>query len=124
MDKNNKFEMVNPVKPKVHTGFGDDPDSKRKEALKTEEHRTKVLMHWIFRLLLIGMALFLIILFFVILPITEMSLNYGSVWYSFQRWSVAFLSTAGTAGIALLTLTVSVVLKELFERLKERVFPK
>jgi len=124
MDENNKFKNITAIKPETYKDFGDDPDAKRKEQLKSEEHRTKVLVHWIFRILIVSAVIFLLVLFFVILPISEMYFKYYSFWYPFHRWSVAFLSTAGTAVIALLTLAVSDLLKRVFDHLKNRAYIK
>ena len=102
----------------------EDPDAVRTEDMKRLEHITKKVVHIIFRVLIVGLVLFLLALFFLILPITAMTLEPYSRWLPFQRWAVAFLSTAGTAGIALLTVIITDLLKRAFDFFKKSVYPK
>ena len=123
MAKHNKFKNIATEKPKVSRDFGDDPDAKRKEDIKSAEHRTKLLVHWIFRILIVGGVIFVLALFFFILPLSAMDLAYDNPLLPLQRWAVAFLSTAWTAGIALLTLVITDLMKKLFDILKKHVHP-
>ena len=124
MSERNKFENVSDARPKIRENYGEDPyKAERIEDLRRAGHKTKMLAHWIFRLLLIFAVIILLAVFFVILPISEMTLSAYSRLLSFQRWSIAFLSTAGTAGVALLTVIIADLMKKAFDFAKKHLYP-
>ena len=126
----NKFEnaLDNPNinKPEQPPNFGDDPDAQRKEARKKAWHLNILLLHWVARVLVIGFVLFFLLLFFVILPVSQMTFDsYTSGFMlAFHEWSVAFVYTSTTAFIALATLIVSDLLKKFFDYLKPHINKK
>lgn len=128
MDDRDKYEDIFgiPKKPENDRHFGEDPNATRKEELNTIKHRNVM---WFYKwqpFVLVGGALFLILLFFVIMPLAEMfpestmPLEYKSFWEIFREWSRAFQVTGRTAFIALTTLVVSDLLKRLIEHIRYR----
>ena len=109
-----------PIGKKEH---GTDPENKRIEELKSAEHTTKMMVHWIFRILIILFVLFVISLFFFLLPMSQIELDETSRWIPMQRWTRAFLNSSGTAGIAILTVIATDLTKRGFDLLKRLVYP-
>ena len=140
MDEKDRFRNIVAVKPEKPDDFGDDPNAKHEESLKnkrSEELKTKRLeelddathkntlwIHKVFRVLVISSILFLPVLFFVILPISQMTIDPNSPWKPFQDWSLAFLATSRTAGIALAALIVSDLIKRIFSYIVKRANTK
>lgn len=120
-----KFNQLSRIK-KTESGATKDRDldAERLEDLKQLGHTTKKWVHWTFRfLIIVGLAVFLPSLIFVIWPISYMELEYGSPWIPFQQWAISFLATARTAGIALLTIIVTDLLKRAFDFYKKSLYP-
>jgi len=122
------------TKANIIKKMGKDPETKSEKKLKhideieDEKHNFYLLLYgslkWIFRFGVI----FLLLLFFVILPISEMEFytQQGArlvrSWIGWiQEWARAFIQTSSTVLIGLATLIVSVVLTKLFEFAKRKV---
>ena len=115
-----KFGSIKASKPVVVNDYGDDPDAKRKEQLKDIKHRNSI---WFYRSLpwIIWFFLaFLVILFFIIFPLSEMSLDYNSAMEAIKDYCIVFLSTSKTIGIALATLIVSDIIKRIISYIKNQ----
>ena len=116
-------ELTKIAKTESSTGMERDPDAERREDLKQLGHTTKKWVHWTFRALaIVGLAVFLPLLVFVIGPVAFMELEYGSRWIPLQRWAISFLLTARTAGIALLTIIVTDLLRRAFNLYKKSIY--
>ena len=89
-----------------------DPDSQ----VKRERDKGRVLFHKLPRFAFY----FTLILFLVILPLTEMQLYYTSFWHGLQDWARAFWSTANTALVSLAAIAVSTALPQLYKYIKEQ----
>ena len=111
--------FVEQLKPPPLKNASDDPDAKDKAELKGERHKIALLVHKVFRGLVIALVPFTIILLFIILPVSEMPIEDGSRFSAFRDWSIAFISTTRTAGIALATIVVSALLKKLWDYLEK-----
>ena len=73
---------------------------------------------WSLRPLYIMMIFFIFILFFAILPASELSYNNDDPSF-FQEWSRAFMRTTNTLLIGLSALIVSAIIKEIFEFIRK-----
>jgi len=119
MDEQNKFKNIIVNKPKNPKDLGDDPDAKRKEELKDADHKNSLWLRKFFRPLVVAMGMFLVVLYFVILPVSVMEFKNYNFWEVFGDWSRAFIITGRTTAIALATLVVSDLLKKLFDYIKK-----
>jgi len=118
MDKDTKKTNIqfNADKPDGGKSFSADPQA---EEINQLRHRNSVMLYKLSPVLVIMGLLFLVVLFFLILPISEMSLTYNNFfWEGFQEWARAFLQTSRTIGIALATLIVSDLLRKVYGLLK------
>jgi len=117
----NKFDLSNAEKPSGHITHGVDPD----ETLRRNEREEQKHKNWMILLnlvpWLIGVfVVFLILLFLIILPVSEMSFGNDGFGELFQDWARAFVSTAGTLGIALATIAIPSVLKIFYNLIKRQ----
>ncbi|MCL2519922.1 MAG: hypothetical protein FWE37_02815 [Spirochaetaceae bacterium] len=119
MNHENEFGKFTSGKSNISDKIGDDPDYGRKEAIKNAGHKTKLLLHRIHKIAIIFILIFLPILFLFILPVSEMTFGDDKAQPFFQRWSIAFLSTSRTAGIALATVIMADLLKKFFDFAKK-----
>jgi len=119
MDKKDKLKDIAAIKPEKPIDFGDDADSKHKKELDAVKHQNALWLHKTWPWLIKGIMVFLLLLFFIILPLSEMTLKYSNFWEGARDWSRAFLSTASTAAIALATLFISDLVKRVFDYIKK-----
>ena len=96
----------------------DDPDYNDPVVLRNEEsagawHRLK--MWLINKRVLLVIVVFLFILFFVILPLSEMEFYYSSALYWASQWARAFRSSAATVGTTVFTIIVTSILAKVIE---------
>jgi len=106
-------------RPKEVKDVGEDPQLRRDEELNQTKHRNRVLFHKMLPWGVVFGITFLVALFFVILPLSEMEIGHDSFSSWFQAWAIAFRQTGGTMGIALATLIVSALLKWFVELFKK-----
>lgn len=64
---------------------------------------------------------FVAVLFLVVLPLVEMTLDYDTIWDAVQDWARAFAHTGRNLGIAILTLAIPSVLKFVYVLIKSHV---
>ena len=98
-----------------------DEEAKRKrdEELDVAKHKNQLALHKYIRPFAAVAVAFLLLLFFGILPISEMRPTHTGAWDIIQDYARAFLSTGRTIGIALATLIVSDLMKRVYHYLKE-----
>ena len=114
-----KFSRINAAKPSNPIDYCEDPDSIRKEEKKEALHHNWLLFQkWLPRFT-IALIVFSVILFFIILPISEMSPEFENAWDVIQDYARAFIKTSKTAGIALATLLLSDLMKHLYDYIKK-----
>ena len=110
-----EFDKIVIDKPEKTEDFGDDPEAKRKrELIRDIRLKNSLFFHKnlpLFAKLFIG---FIFLLFFVILPISEMQSCFNSAWEVVRDYTRAFIVTGRTALIALATIIVSDLLKRLY----------
>ena len=120
----NKFNRIAEIKnPNIKKEYGEDPDNKRIEQLKSAEHTTKMMVHYIFRISIVIFFLFVLALFFFLLPMSQLELSETSRWIRVQKWVRAFISSSSTAGIAILTVIATDLAKRTFDFFKKFVYP-
>jgi hypothetical protein len=112
-------KLSNAEKPSVYATNEVDPD----ETLRQKERAEKNHKNWMILLnsvpWLIGIFIvFLIFLFLIILPVSEMSFGNKNFGELFQDWSKAFIKTSGTLGIALATIAIPSILKIFYNLIK------
>jgi len=115
---------INAIKPESPKPLGDDPNATRKEQRAMARHKNVLWLHKMLPRLVRTLIVFICLLFLVILPLSEMTLEYNSFWEGAQDWARAFRSTAMTALIAMFTLIISAFLKWLLDYLKEHFSDK
>jgi len=98
-----------------------DPEYKRKEAVKDARHRNVLFFHRLFPIVTIMGLLLLLIMLFVILPMSEIELEFVSVLGALRNYSKAFVTANSTILIALATIIVSDVLKHFYRFVKMHV---
>jgi len=117
----NRFPGLSDVKePLGVEDHGKDPDKTLRDKERDAQlHKNRMsflkavpLLSWVF----FG---FLVILFFVILPTTEMSLGNKTFGAFFQDWATAFIGTGATMGVALVTIAVPGVLHFVYKIMKD-----
>ena len=92
----------------------EDKEKQREDEIKEMKHTNRKLIVWIARAIIILGAIFLVALFFVILPISQMGDEYARIWDAIRSWSNAFLGSGRTIGVTILAIIISDVLKKLF----------
>ena len=133
MDDLGKFKNITAIKPTNINEFGEDPNSlsheslayekleelkaayKRKEELLDYNHKNSLwfvkVINWLTKFVIV----FLPLLMFVILPLSEISLDNRGILEWGQAWAKAFISTNTSIGLAIGALTASALLHKLFE---------
>ena len=112
-----EFDKIVIIEPEITEDFGDDPDSKRKEELKGARHKNTLLFHkWLPRFVGAFIAV-VVIMLFVILPISEMHYYYSSFWEGIRSYTRALRST----GIILATIVVTNLSNKLYEYIRKHV---
>jgi len=96
-----------------------DPDAQRDEELKGALHKFRLSMYRIlpYIIIIIGTVILLVI-FFVIMPFSEMELNAES-WPEWLRdYSQAFITALGSFGVTVLAVLVSELLKYVYQLIR------
>ena len=113
MDEKEKLNQLHAVVPNVSEVKEDPDNTLEAEIRRVKRENLKKLykaLPWA-----VGAGLtFLIALFFLILPVSEMELGHTGFIAWFRAWARAFVYTASTAGIAIATLIVSNLLNRLY----------
>ena len=113
-----KYSDIKATRPTTYTNVGEDPDAKRKEERADAMHKFIMWLYGALPLFTMLVFIFLLLLFFVILPMSEMTLGYESFSQGFRDWTRAFIATASTAGVTLVTLIVYEIVKRTFKFLE------
>ena len=97
-----------------------DPDAQRDEEWKGERHKIRLaLLRKLPYVIIIFGTVFLILLFFVIMPFSEMNLDAGN-WQEWLRdYSQAFIAALGSFGVTVLAVLVSELLKYGYQLIKQ-----
>jgi len=128
-----KFKNITAVKPANISELGDDPQSSSQEALadeRLEEYKAAIkrkeelldynhenslwfvkIINWLTKFIIV----FLPLLMFVILPLSEINLDNQGFMEWGQAWAKAFISSNTSIGLAIGALTASALLQKLFE---------
>lgn len=94
-----------------------DSQLHRKQIAEQGHKNMMTFLRWVPRLTAVFLV-FVAILFFVILPLAEMTMHYATVWDAVQDWARAFVYTGRNLGIAILTLAIPSVLKFAYTLIK------
>ena len=119
MSQNKPFKFEGEVDPKPHSRMS-DPDAKRREELKGVWHNFLLNMYKILPYAITVFSfIFLLLLFFIIMPFSEMHLD-SENWQQWMRdYSRAFITALGSFGVTVVAVLVSELLKYAYRLLKK-----
>ncbi|MCL2357128.1 MAG: hypothetical protein FWC70_08230 [Defluviitaleaceae bacterium] len=118
-DTDPKFAPSNPLDP-VADSYA-DPDFKREEARKNAKHKNVLFFHKALPIITVILLLMLASVVFVILPFSEIELEFDSVLSFMQEYNRAFVASTNTIFIALATIIVSDLLRRFYGYIKKNI---
>ena len=123
-----KYEYDSVIQPQPHSQSKEDKDpvispeeKQRENELEGMRHVNKKLIIFGMRILIATSIFFLVILIFVILPISQMGEEYDRPWDAIRSWATAFVNTGSTLGLTILAIVISDLVKNIYAIVKDSI---